>query len=382
MKQPLRISVVEPSGLLYGSELALLDILDGLERSDFRIEVILPRRAPFAELLSKAGIAFRQVLWAGSWRQPRWKKLCSYLRLARIWLRDRPSLIYVNQGGILRPVAGIARRFRIPILCQVQTLEDARWVSRLKAQHAAVSTFVCNSQFIARQCAVPHDRLSTVYYGYRSRGLRPSPAPFLPDKRPLEVGLLGRMCESKGHYFVIEAVGVLKKASQRGFHFRFIGDAASSEEGRRIEALVKDQGLAEWIEFRGYRRDIAAEFAQLHILAIPSLAEPFGRIFCEAAEAELPAILADSGGLGELARRFRLGWRFPPGSVNDFLQGLQTMGADYEETRKQFAAGANRMLGALDYPAYLAIIRQLLARAALGAPVSLEWLGKARCADA
>ena len=108
--------------------------------------------------------------------------------------------------------------------------------------------------------------------------------------------MLGRVCEGKGHYFIVEAARLLKQANLRRFHFRFVGDAATPAEGLRIKTLVKRHRLTEWIEFRGYRDDVAAEFAATHLLAIPSFAEPFGRIFCEAAEAQVPVILADAGG--------------------------------------------------------------------------------------
>jgi len=375
MNTPLKISIVEPSGGLYGSELALLDILERLETSAFQTEVILPRHASFGERLQKKGVASRALLWPKAHTQSRLKKLFSYFCLARLWLRQRPDLIYINQGGILRPVASIAERLRIPILCQVQTLEDARWISGLKRQHELVSTFVCNSEYISSHCSVPKDRLTTLYYGYNPKDLRPPCRPSYQSNGPFEVGLLGRICENKGHFFVIEAVRLLKQSSLHQFHFRFIGSPDDPKEGIRIESLVKQHGLTEWIEFRGYRRDIAAEFAQLHLLVIPSVAEPFGRIFCETAEAQTPALLADAGGLGELSRRFDAGVRFTPGDVKDFVGQLRRISTNYETTRRDFELASERMLNALDFTTYLSVMKDLLARAATGNPVSVKWLG-------
>ena len=42
---PTPVSVLEPSGLLYGSELALLEILGALDPGAFQIEAVLPRAA-------------------------------------------------------------------------------------------------------------------------------------------------------------------------------------------------------------------------------------------------------------------------------------------------------------------------------------------------
>lgn len=49
-------------------------------------------------------------------------------------------------------------------------------------------------------------------------------------RHPLEVGLLGRICEGKGHYLVVEAAQRLKALNSADFHFRFIGDAATEGE--------------------------------------------------------------------------------------------------------------------------------------------------------
>lgn len=372
---PTPVSVLEPSGLLYGSELALLEILGALDPGAFQIEAVLPRAAPLAAHLRRSGVTCRELLGATTAKRSRWKRLLGYARLARHWFRHRPALVYVNQGGILRPAAAIARQLRIPVLCQVQTLEDARWVSRLTAQHHLVSTFVCNSQFIADHCTVPVGRRSTVYLGYKPKGLRrPLPLPS-PCHGLLEVTVLGRVCEGKGHYFIVEAARLLKQANLRRFHFRFVGDAATPAEGLRIKTLVKRHRLTEWIEFRGYRDDVAAEFAATHLLAIPSFAKPFGRIFCEAAEAQVPVILADAGGLGELARHFNAGVRFPAGDVGAFIQCLQSIASNYDTVRNGFQTAGTRMLHSLDFSSYLNVIGDLMRRAANGAPVSVQWLG-------
>ena len=375
MNTPLKISVVEPSGGLYGSEFALLDILEQLNPAEFQVEVILPRNSPFAERLQKCNITQQALLWPKSHTQPRWKKILSYLQLARHWSRTKPNLIYVNQGGILRPVVAIAKRLHIPILCQVQTLEDARWLSSLKSLHTHVSTFICNSQYIAEQCLVPKDRLTTLYYGYKPKGLSPATRATAPGTNLFQIGLLGRICEGKGHFFIAEVARLLKASGSRQFHFRFIGSPDNPAEGQRLEALIKKHGLEEWIERRGYQQNIAAEFAQLHLLAIPSLAEPFGRIFCETAEARVPALLADSGGLGELSRRFDAGIRFAPGNAADFVGQLQWVVANYETVQNEFEQAGQHMLAALDLDAYVSVMKELLIQTATGRPVSINWLG-------
>jgi glycosyltransferase involved in cell wall biosynthesis len=375
-RDKLQVSVVEPSGNLYGSELALLDILEGLNSAVFRSEVILPYGTPFAAKLSKLGVANLCLLPPDMLHRSKVSKAWNYLRLAWHWRCAKPDLVYINQGGILRPVSGIARWLKLPMLCQVQTAEDAHWISSLPSIHAQVSTFVCNSNFIAQLTRVPVGRLSTIYQGYKFKGLqRPRHRTRTPSE-PIVVGLLGRVCRGKGHDLVVEAAGRLRRLGVNRFRFRFIGNATEPEEQRLIDGLVAQHGVRDLIEFRGFREDIGAELAALDLLAIPSVAEPFGRILCEAAEAQVPVLLADSGGLGELSRRFDIGVRFEAKQVEDFLRQLLVVADNYDEVRRCFLASAERLLGALDLREYIGVMSQLITQAAASRAVSLEWLGK------
>lgn len=372
----LRVSVVEPSGNLYGSELALLDILEGLNPTVFRSEVILPYGTPFAAKLGRFGVANLCLLPPDMVHCSKVSKAWNYLRLAWHWQRAKPDLVYINQGGILRPVSAIARRLKLPMLCQVQTAEDAQWVSSLSGVHAQVSTFVCNSKFIAQLTRVPVERLSTIYQGYRFKGLQPPRRRIRTSLEPIVVGLLGRVCRGKGHDLVVETAGRLRRLGVNRFRFRFIGNATEPEEQRLIDGLVAQHGARDLIEFRGFREDVGAELAALDLLAIPSVAEPFGRILCEAAEAQVPVLLTDSGGLGELSRRFDVGVRFEAKQVDGFLRQLLVIADNYDEVRRCFLASAERLLGALDLHEYTGVMSQLITQAATGRAVSLEWLGK------
>jgi glycosyltransferase involved in cell wall biosynthesis len=369
----MRVSVIEPSGQLYGSELALLDILEALDRSRFSVEVVLPVGSSFSERLGAMGAPVQELLRPMAHQASRLKKLLTYWRLADHWRRQRPDLVYVNQGGILRPIAAIARRFKLPVLCQVQTLADARWVGGLAGTHAQVSAFVCNSRFIAEHTKVPAERLCLVYQGYKPKGLRQM-HPQTKNRR-LEVGLLGRICESKGHYLIVEAARRLKASNSAEFHFRFIGDADNEAERQRIHGLVESCGLKEMIEFRGYRADIGSELTTLDLLAIPSVGEAMGRVFFEAAEARLPILGSDHAGLGEVSSFFGAGVRFQSGNVSDFIEKLQQMAAQYEATWQDFNAAAGRMLAMLKLERYIKVIEQILEGAAAGQPVSEVWLG-------
>ncbi|HEY3854628.1 MAG TPA: glycosyltransferase [Verrucomicrobiae bacterium] len=224
---------------------------------------------------------------------------------------------------------------------------------------------------------VPSNRLSTIYYGYKHKRLARSVRQPFDSSRPLRVGLLGRICPSKGHHLLVEAANKLKKQALGQFQFRFIGDALNLDELSSIKGLIARLDVEDAIEFRGYRSDIAAELANLDVLAVPSIAEPFGRILCEAAEASLPVLVSDSGGLGELSWRFDVGLRFRGGDSEDLARQLQSIRSDYSEIESRFKPAAQRLLSALNLSDYIARIEELLNTAAAGKSTSIEWLGSA-----
>ncbi len=369
-----KIAVVEPSGLLYGSELALLDILEGLDRSEFKTEVHLPPGAPLKPRLKAIGVSALETL--PPLRPVRHKvlKLGRYLTLARRWWWDRPDLVYVNQAGILRPIAAIAALLRLPVVCQVQTVEDARWVGRVRHGTGPVRGFICNSRFTAGELRVPREKLCVLYQGYRFKGLRQLPKS-RSSKEPFVAGVLGRICASKGHYLLLEALRMLKAQGERNLRCRFIGAAPTPLDQQKIEALANQSGVAELVQFRGYQTDLPVELAELDFMVIPSLSETFGRILFEAAEAERPVLLSDCGGLGELSRHFGIGERFAVGRAEALAQGLIRMMGHYDEKKAAFAPAARRMLSSLDLKEYIAVCSRILRRAASGHPVAIQWFG-------
>lgn len=371
----IRMAVIEPSGNLYGSELALLDILTGLDPAAFAPRVYLPTGAAFSARLADAGIPFEELLLPRSHTQSRWRKVLTYLRLVGRLRQQRPDLLYVNEAGILRPMRWIAALLRLPILCQVTTIEDARWISGLSGDDQWVLAYVCNSDFTAAQTRVPESAKSVVYNGYRPKGLL-TPGITRP-REPFRAGILGRICEMKGHHLLVEALGLLR-ARMPGLRWevRFIGDTLTPEEWPPWAERIRRAGLASVIVPRGYRQDIKGELAELDLLLIPSQGEAFGRILCEAAEAGVPVLLADSGGLGELSHRFGIGERHAPGDAADLARQLMAIREDYAAVAARFESGAPRLLGALDEQAYLDVVAAMIRSVANREPVARRWYGQ------
>ncbi|MFZ1538482.1 MAG: glycosyltransferase family 4 protein [Chromatiaceae bacterium] len=371
----IRMAVIEPSGNLYGSELALLDILTGLDPAAFAPRVYLPTGAAFSARLADAGVPFEELLLPRSHTQSRWRKALTYLRLVGRLRRQRPDLLYLNEAGILRPMSWIAGRLRLPILCQVTTIEDARWISSLTGNDQRVMAYVCNSDFTAAHTHVPERAKSIVYLGYRPKRL--FTASVARPREPFRGAILGRIGGTKGHELVIDALALLRASVPAlCWEVRFIGDTLAPSEWPAWEERIRQAGLASVIVPRGYRQDIKAELAELDLLLIPSREEPFGRILCEAAEAGVPVLLADAGGLGELSHRFGIGERHAPGDAADLARQLMAIREDYAAVAARFESGATRLLGALDEQVYLDVVAAMIRSVANREPVARRWYGQ------
>jgi glycosyltransferase involved in cell wall biosynthesis len=108
---------------------------------------------------------------------------------------------------------------------------------------------------------------------------------------------VGRLVPYKGVDLILEAMAhseVLKSCE--------LGIAGDGPERGRLEALTKQYGLEQNVQFLGFvdQKRLGQEFAQAQAFAFPSLREFGGGVVLEALASGLPSIVVAYGGPGEL----------------------------------------------------------------------------------
>ncbi len=365
---------------MYGSEYCLLDILDGLKNDPFRWTVILPKGNGFDQLLLDRGIDCQFLMPSVPEATSRAQRFFCYLSILRRLRQLQPHVLYVNQTGSLKAAAFYARLLKLPIVCQVQTLEDARWLSSRPKLHSRVCAFICNSQFIADQTRIDEGKKCVLYQGLPA--LRTTECDFhnlsprtKDPAQPCTVGILGRIAVSKGHYLLLEAAQKLSVADAN-FRFVVIGEGLTAKDTQEFREAVAQAGLASRFEFRGYRTDLLSELRRIDILTIPSLAEPLGRVLFDAAQFGVPTVLSDAGGLGELARRFSIGTCFRSEDSNSLARAIMTVWSHYDESASVFSRAAVQLFHRLPMTSYIAGITEILRRSANHQSSCIQWFGE------
>jgi glycosyltransferase involved in cell wall biosynthesis len=152
--------------------------------------------------------------------------------------------------------------------------------------------------------------------------------PAAPRDEPM-VGLVGRLAPWKGQHVFLDAFARAFPAD--GARARIVGDALFGEDGYRdsLHDQAVQLGIADRVEFRGFRPDVRAELAALDVLVHASVQpEPFGQVVVEGMAAGLAVIATDAGGPAEIVDRGRDGILVPPGDVEALAAGLRSLVED------------------------------------------------------
>ena len=129
---------------------------------------------------------------------------------------------------------------------------------------------------------------------------------------PATFGMLGRIAPWKGQDLFLRAFAAAFPAGAE--EAIVVGAAMFGEEGyeRELHALAQSLGIAERVEFRGFREDVWPELGRMDVLVHASvIPEPFGTVVLEGMAAGLAVIAADEGGPasviadGQTGRLFR-----------------------------------------------------------------------------
>lgn len=188
--------------------------------------------------------------------------------------------------------------------------------------------------------------------GWFRRGVRtaviPHPIPVPPEPAPLRdrvrrIGIVGRLTRWKGQDVFLKAFA--QAVAEPDVQAVIVGAAMFGEEGYadELERLADRLGVADRVEFTGFRRDVLAELRTLDLVVHASvLTEPFGTVVFEAMAAGVPVIAARSGGVAEYVAHGRHGLLHTPGDVDD-LAAMLRLAIDDDGLRARLAASGREM---------------------------------------
>jgi glycosyltransferase involved in cell wall biosynthesis len=115
--------------------------------------------------------------------------------------------------------------------------------------------------------------------------------------------------------------------------------AGEGEDEAMLRALAVQHGVAERVQFLGWRSDVANLFAMADIAVMPSRYEPFGFVMLEAMAQGTPLILTNVKGPDEVAKNNQNSLTVPPENIDELAAALRTLRDDPALRKKLGAAG-------------------------------------------
>jgi len=288
---------LDPAGLLWGSERALLDFIG--EIPGFESACCCPAGSLLVEKLEQINVACFPCFQANLHLRRAGAKALAIGGLLRALWAYRPDVLHVNQAGATRIALIACRIFKIPCVAHVRLQEDVEYLNHLRPSPKYLRHLVAISQPIADLIneqpslqAIPRVTHLDAYCPKSETGA----GPVFNERGPAKWDFvcIGRFSDSKGQEILIQALHVLQ---QTGISPKVVFVGEINACGNRLQNLVKELAMGATVEFAGHRDNVYGIIDQSRWLVCPSRYEPLGRVLFEAWDVGIPVVAgAFSGG--------------------------------------------------------------------------------------
>ena len=300
-----------------GSATSLIDVVINLDPSRYRPIVMCPEEGDLPERLRAAGVP---VVIRGIHRPTR-EELHRFLVEVPThwrWLRSEGiALVHGNTSASRRSIVQAAVSGGIPYIQHVRNVVRN---PRSTYAYAVAKRIVCNSDSSAavfREDPAFRDKTLTLYNAvdlsrYTDEHDTRREELGLTESRPV-IGFVGQIVPRKG---VTTLITAMKDVVSRfpDTLLLIVGCAPPDETEYEAEcrALAARLHLDAHVRFVGYRRDVPALMRTFDVFALPTRAEPFGKVVIEAMSAGCPVVASRVGGIPEIITSSDLGTLIPP----------------------------------------------------------------------
>jgi glycosyltransferase involved in cell wall biosynthesis len=346
----MRVVYLDHIARLSGGEIALLRVLPQLQRT--RAHAILGEDGPLARRLAQTGSVTVEVLpIAARARELRKDAVrigptslasvpatAAYvLRLVARLRALRPDVVHTNtlKAGVYGSLA--ARIAGVPVVWHVRDriAEDYLPSTAVKLMRALIGSLpdavIANSDATMQTLGPGPAGQPRVMIPETVAAPSPPP-PRSTNGGPLTFGMVGRIAPWKGQELFLRAFA--RAFPDGGARAAIVGNSMFGERDYELTLpdLASSLGIAERVDFRGFREDVWGELAGFDALVHASLTpEPFGQVVLEGMAVGLAVIAADAGGPATLISHGQSGLLFAPGNERALAERMREIGADAAE---------------------------------------------------
>lgn len=220
-----RVLVIEGAGNLWGSERALLDLVNGL--STLEVAVCCPPHMPLNRELERLRIRTLPYFVYGLHQKWKWRRLEAAGGVLRACLEFRPDVLYLNQCGCYKVVLPAATVLELPIVTHVRIFEDASYLAKQRPSPRRLRGMIAISSAIEteirRSQQLDSIHLHRIYDAYVPSVLVSQDSGRLPNR----VVCVGRLVPIKGQDVLVNALCMLRDLNG-GMECLFVGDGEQS----------------------------------------------------------------------------------------------------------------------------------------------------------
>jgi glycosyltransferase involved in cell wall biosynthesis len=324
----LRVAFITHYTELYGANLSLLNLIEGLSRYGVAAHVVCPEGGDLLGALEARRIPAAVVpfeWWVSPRRAGGVKRLFQNVRRLRAFvtpLRDwRADLVYSN-SSVFAIGALAAAELELPHVWHLREFgrrDYDLWpdlglpLSRLVFRSA--DALLCVSHALRRALlgkstpAHSHVIYNGVAWEADFERQRRAADALRARRQPFTFVLVGRFRESKGQAVAIRAFATLL-AQRSDVRLLLVGGSGGTGDQSYLDGcrtLTAELGLSDRVEFWGYIPDPERAFLAADVALMCSRSEAMGRVTAEAMAACRPVIGFNAGGTSELVDHDRTG---------------------------------------------------------------------------
>ncbi len=365
-----RLYCVAPYGNLTGAPVSALNHARLLRAHFESVHLVLPQDGEIRARAEAAGVpvwlwpienrGFRaRILRRGAWADlravlgSRWRYYAGFCRE----LRRAPGIVHVHSRASIAPLAlWAARRCGVPAVLHVRERATPGWRAWIgaRALAAGASAVVFVSEAIRAGYGRGVQRRARVIHNF----MELPPAPPAREPSVPVVATVAWQSLAKGYDVFLEACRLLR---DRGVSFEawLIGQWGAEADLRGAERYVREHGLEAIVKFRGRLDDMAAAYARMDVLLLPTRRDSFPRVVMEAMAFGVPVVATRVDGVPEMVAEGTTGFMVESGDAGGFAAAAEKLLRDPALRRKMGAAGRERARALFSPETYVARMREL-----------------------